>query len=152
MIELGYSLSSEEFSPTQLINFSKQAEDAGFNFSLISNHFHPWTNRQPHSAFVWSVLGGISQKTERLRVGTGVTCPIIRIHPAIIAQAAATSAVLMPRRFFLGVGTGESLNEHITGRGWPRLTNGWKCWKKQLRLSGNVERQLAKSSWQAFHD
>jgi coenzyme F420-dependent glucose-6-phosphate dehydrogenase len=147
MIELGYSLSSEEFSPTELINFSKQAEDTGFKFSLISDHFHPWTNQQPHSAFVWSVLGGISQKTQRMRVGTGVTCPIIRIHPAIIAQAAATSAVLMPRRFFLGVGTGENLNEHIVGERWPVAHERLEMLEEAIALI----REMWTGCWQSHH-
>jgi coenzyme F420-dependent glucose-6-phosphate dehydrogenase len=117
--ELGYSLSSEEHPPNDLVRFAKAAEDAGFTFALISDHFHPWIDAQGNSPFVWSVIGGIAQATERMRLGTGVTCPTIRIHPAIIAQAAATSAVMMPGRFFLGVGTGENLNEHILGDKWP---------------------------------
>jgi coenzyme F420-dependent glucose-6-phosphate dehydrogenase len=95
------------------------AEDAGFAFASISDHYHPWVDRQGHSPFVWSVLGGIAQATERIEVMTGVTCPTIRIHPAIIAQAAATIAAMMPGRFLLGVGTGENLNEHILGDRWP---------------------------------
>jgi len=91
----------------------------GFTFALISDHFHPWVDAQGHSPFVWSVIGGIAQATETLRLGTGVTCPTMRTHPAIIAQAAATSAAMMPGRFFLGVGTGENLNEHILGDHWP---------------------------------
>jgi G6PDH family F420-dependent oxidoreductase len=91
----------------------------GFEFALISDHFHPWVSAQGHSPFVWSVIGGISQVTDHLRLGTGVTCPTIRIHPAIIAQAAATAASMMAGRFFLGVGTGENLNEHILGDRWP---------------------------------
>jgi coenzyme F420-dependent glucose-6-phosphate dehydrogenase len=86
---------------------------------MISDHFHPWIDRQGHSPFVWSVLGGIAQATERIPVGTGVTCPIIRIHPAVIAHAAATAAVMLPGRFLLGVGTGENLNEHVLGFRWP---------------------------------
>ena len=119
-MELGYSLSSEEFAPDQLIGFARQAEQAGFKFSLSSDHYHPWTNSEPHSPFVWSTIGGMSQVVEHLRLGTGVTCPIMRINPAIVAQAAATSAVLMRGRFFLGVGTGENLNEHILGDRWPK--------------------------------
>jgi coenzyme F420-dependent glucose-6-phosphate dehydrogenase len=117
--ELGYSLSSEEHGPLDLVRFTKAAEDAGFTYALISDHFHPWVDAQGNSPFVWSVIGGIAQATERIRLGTGVTCPLIRIHPAIIAQAAATSAAMMPGRFFLGVGTGENLNEHILGAKWP---------------------------------
>jgi G6PDH family F420-dependent oxidoreductase len=117
--ELGYALSSEEHSPKALVENARKAEDAGFSFALVSDHFHPWIDRQGNSPFVWSVLGGIAGATTRLRVGTGVTCPMIRTHPAIIAQAAATTAAMMPGRFFLGVGTGEALNEHITGDKWP---------------------------------
>jgi G6PDH family F420-dependent oxidoreductase len=119
MIELGYALSSEEHDPNELVDHAKLAEEAGFTFALISDHYHPWIDRQGHSPFVWSVVGAIARETERLRLGTGVTCPTIRIHPAIIAQAAATCAAMMPGRFFLGVGSGENLNEHILGDRWP---------------------------------
>ena len=86
---------------------------------MISDHYHPWLDRQGHSPFVWSVLGALAYATTRLRLATGVTCPTQRIHPAIIAQAAATAAVMLPERFALGVGTGENLNEHILGARWP---------------------------------
>jgi G6PDH family F420-dependent oxidoreductase len=118
-MELGYALSSEEHGPNELVRNANAAEEAGFTFALISDHYHPWVDAQGQSPFVWSVIGGIAQTTERLRLGTGVTCPTIRIHPAIIAQAAATSAVMMEGRFFLGVGSGEELNEHILGDRWP---------------------------------
>lgn len=120
MIELGYALSSEEHEPNELISQAQMAEDSGFQFLLISDHFHPWVPQQGQSPFVWSTLGGIARATQRVTVGTGVACPIMRIHPAIIAQAAATVAAMMPGRFFLGVGTGEYLNEHILGDVWPR--------------------------------
>lgn len=119
MVEIGYSLSSEEFGPRELIRWAQHAEECGFRFALISDHFHPWIDRQGQSPFVWTVIGGIAQATQRLRLGTGVTCPTTRMHPAIVAQAAATAAVLMPGRFFLGIGSGENLNEHITGQRWP---------------------------------
>jgi G6PDH family F420-dependent oxidoreductase len=119
--EFGYALSSEEHRPSDLVDHARRAEESGFSFALISDHYHPWIDRQGQSPFVWGVLGAIAQATERLVVGTGVTCPTIRTHPAIIAQAAATAASLMPNRFFLGVGTGENLNEHILGTGWPAL-------------------------------
>src|SRR4051812_4814905 len=118
-MELGYAFSSEEHSPASLVGQARAAEEAGFGFGLISDHIHPWVDAQGHSAFVWSVIGAIAQTTDRFRIGTGVTCPTIRIHPAIIAHAAATCACLMPGRFFLGVGTGENLNEHVTGAKWP---------------------------------
>lgn len=121
MVELGYALSSEEHTPRALVEYAARAERAGFRFALISDHFHPWIDAQGSSPFVWSVLGGISCVTEHLVVGTGVTCPLIRTHPAVIAQAAATMASMMPGRFFLGVGTGENLNEHITGERWPAI-------------------------------
>src|SRR5438128_3998957 len=119
MPELGYSLSSEEQSPNDLVFLAQRAEEAGFSFALISDHYHPWTSRQGQSPFVWSVIGGIAATTKKLRLGTGVTCPTMRTHPAIIAQAAATTAAMMPCRFFLGVGTGENLNEHVLGQKWP---------------------------------
>lgn len=121
MITLGYALSSEEHKPNKLIAHAQMAERSGFKFLLISDHFHPWVPQQGQSSFVWSVLGGIAQATQRVSVGTGVTCPIMRIHPALIAQAAATAADMMPGRFFLGLGTGEYLNEHILGDVWPRI-------------------------------
>jgi coenzyme F420-dependent glucose-6-phosphate dehydrogenase len=117
--ELGYALSSEEHGPADLVRHARRAEEVGFSYALISDHFHPWTDRQGHSPFVWTTIGAIAQATERLRLGTGVTCPTIRTHPALIAQAAATVAALMPGRFFLGVGTGENLNEHVLGDRWP---------------------------------
>lgn len=117
--KIGYHLSSEEHGPADLVCNAAAAEEAGFEFAFISDHFHPWTRNQGHSPFVWSVLGGVATATERLRVGTAVTAPIIRIHPAIVAQASATVACMMPGRFFLGLGSGEFLNEHVTGEKWP---------------------------------
>ena len=120
MTEFGYWLSSEEHEPADLIANARRAEEAGFSFAMISDHFHPWGDAQGHSPFVWTVIGGIGATTERIRLGTGVTCPMIRTHPAIVAHAAATSAALLGGdRFFLGVGTGENLNEHVTGARWP---------------------------------
>jgi len=118
-VELGYWLSSEEHPPNDLVANARAAEEAGFSYAVISDHFHPWIDEQGQSAFVWSVLGGIAQATEQLTVGTGVTCPTIRVHPAIVAHAAATAAAMLRGRFFLGVGSGENLNEHVTGAKWP---------------------------------
>ena len=119
MPELGYALSSEEHAPNDLVRNARLAEEAGCTFALISDHFHPWIEAQGHAPMVWPVVGGIAGATERLRLGTGVTCPTIRVHPAIVAHAAATCAAMMPGRFFLGVGTGENLNEHVLGDKWP---------------------------------
>ncbi|HEX2413371.1 MAG TPA: TIGR03557 family F420-dependent LLM class oxidoreductase [Solirubrobacteraceae bacterium] len=117
-MKIGYFLSSEEFAPQQLIEQARRAEQAGFHALWISDHYHPWNDEQGHSPFVWSVIGALAEATS-LPVTTGVTCPTVRIHPAIIAQAAATSRVMHPGRFQLGVGSGEALNEHILGDRWP---------------------------------
>jgi G6PDH family F420-dependent oxidoreductase len=119
LVTLGYQLSSEEHPAPDLVGYARRAELAGFAYAVVSDHFHPWTSRQGQSPFVWSVLGAIAQATERLRVGTAVTAPIRRTPPHVVAQAAATVSTLMPGRFFLGVGTGENLNEHIAGEWWP---------------------------------
>ena len=119
MTEFGYKLCSEEQSPTEVVEYAKRAEQVGLTFGMISDHFHPWIDKQGQASFIWAVIGGIAQVTSRLRVGTGVTCPTVRIHPAIIAQAAATCEAMMPGRFWLGVGSGEALNEHILGHRWP---------------------------------
>ncbi|HZB70833.1 MAG TPA: TIGR03557 family F420-dependent LLM class oxidoreductase [Acidimicrobiales bacterium] len=119
MTQLAYALSSEEHDARTLVATARRAEEAGFRSVWISDHYHPWIDRQGHSPFVWSVIGGIAATTE-LTVTTGVTCPILRIHPAILAQATATSANLLPGgRFRFGVGSGEALNEHILGDRWP---------------------------------
>jgi G6PDH family F420-dependent oxidoreductase len=117
-MRIGYFLSSEEFGPTQLVQQAEWAERAGFEALWISDHYHPWNDAQGQSAFVWSVIGALSARTA-LPVTTAVTCPTVRIHPAILAQAAATSAVLHHGRFTFGVGSGEALNEHILGDPWP---------------------------------
>jgi coenzyme F420-dependent glucose-6-phosphate dehydrogenase len=118
-VKLGLHLSAEEHPPDFLVSTAIRAEEAGFHFVTVSDHFHPWTARQGESPFVWAVLGAIAQATERVGVGTAVTCPTIRTHPAIIAHAAATVAAMMPGRFFLGLGTGERLNESVHGDRWP---------------------------------
>ena len=119
MTEFGYWLSSEEHPPLDLVRDAARAEELGFSFAMISDHFHPWIDAQGHSPFVWSVLGGIAARTERIAVATGVTCPLIRTHPAIVAHAAATCGAMLPGRFTLGLGTGENLNEHVLGDRWP---------------------------------
>jgi coenzyme F420-dependent glucose-6-phosphate dehydrogenase len=130
---IGYTLSSEEHDPLDLVRYAHKAEEAGFGFAVISDHFHPWIDAQGQSPFVWAVLGGVAGATQDLRVGTGVTCPTTRIHPAIIAHAAATAAAMLPGRFFLGVGSGERLNEHILGDHWPEVS------VRQQRLEEAIE-------------
>lgn len=119
MADLGYTLSSEEHAPNDLVEHAARAEAAGFDFLSISDHFHPWVSQQGESGFVWATLGGVAHATDDIPVGIGVVCPTMRYHPAIVAQASATVASMLEGRFFLGVGTGELLNEHIVGEHWP---------------------------------
>jgi G6PDH family F420-dependent oxidoreductase len=118
-MKIGYFLSCEEWGPRELVELAVKSQDAGFEGLWISDHFHPWNDEQGHSPFVWSVIGAIARATPGVRLTTAVTCPTLRIHPAVIAQAAATSAVLLEGNFSLGVGSGEALNEHIFGDRWP---------------------------------
>jgi coenzyme F420-dependent glucose-6-phosphate dehydrogenase len=118
-MELGYHLSAEEHDSRSLVANAVEAERRGFTYAFVSDHFHPWLPEQGHSPFVWSLLGAMAEATEDLHLLTGVTCPTIRIHPAIIAQAAATTADLSGGRFSLGIGSGENLNEHVLGDRWP---------------------------------
>jgi G6PDH family F420-dependent oxidoreductase len=117
-MKLGLFLSSEEWGPVDLVRQAQRGEEAGFHALWISDHYHPWIDEQGHSPFVWGTIGAIAQATN-MRVTTGVTCPTVRIHPAVIAHAAATASILLEGRFQLGVGSGEALNEHIMGDRWP---------------------------------
>ena len=119
-MRIGYFLSTEEYNPAQLVTQARAAERAGFEALWISDHFHPWNDQQGNSPFVWSVIGAISQVCD-LPVTTAATCPTVRTHPAVIAQAAATCGEMLDGRFTLGVGSGEALNEHILGGPWPSL-------------------------------
>jgi G6PDH family F420-dependent oxidoreductase len=121
MAKFGYKLMTEEHGAAALIANAVRAEEAGFDFVSISDHFHPWLEAQGHAPFAWSVLGAIAHATSRIGITTGLTCPILRYHPAIIAQAAATIADLSGNRFTLAVGAGERLNEHVTGARWPSI-------------------------------
>ncbi|WP_119422892.1 TIGR03557 family F420-dependent LLM class oxidoreductase [Desertibaculum subflavum] len=119
MVKLGYKLMSEEHGPAELVRNARRAEQAGFDFAAISDHFSPWLEEQGYSPFAWSVLGAVAEATRGIGLMTAVTCPIMRYHPAIVAQAAATIAVMSRGRFTLGLGAGERLNEHVVGAGWP---------------------------------
>ena len=119
MIKLGYKLMSEEHGPKDLVRNLVRAEEAGFDLAAISDHFSPWVEEQGHASLAWTVLGALAQATSRIGLMTAVTCPIMRYHPAIIAQGAATVALLSDDRFTLGLGAGERLNEHVAGTGWP---------------------------------
>jgi G6PDH family F420-dependent oxidoreductase len=115
----GYTLFCEMNPATELVKQAQLAERAGFDFLVISDHYHPWIKEHTDSPFAWSVLGGVAATTERIGLGTLVTCPFLRYHPAVIAQAAATIQEMSGGRFTLGLGAGERLNEHVVGRGWP---------------------------------
>src|SRR4051794_30166592 len=118
-MRIGYFLSCEQWGPRELVDQARRAEAAGFQDLWISDHYHPWNDAQGQSPLVWTVIGQLAEATSRMKVTTAVTCPTIRIHPAVIAQAAATAAVALEGRFNLGVGSGENLNEHILGVRWP---------------------------------
>ena len=119
MPNFGFALSSELHGPNELVDYAVRAEELGFDYLTVSDHYHPWIPEQGESPFVWSTLGGVARAVDNVPIATGVTCPIVRIHPAIVAQAAATAATMHPGRFSLGVGTGELLNEHVLGDHWP---------------------------------
>ncbi|HET9630513.1 MAG TPA: TIGR03557 family F420-dependent LLM class oxidoreductase [Novosphingobium sp.] len=120
-MKFGYKLMTEEHGPSALVDNAVAAERAGFDFVASSDHFHPWVRAQGHAPFAWSVLGAVAHATSSVGIATGLTCPIIRYHPAIIAQAAATIAVMSEGRFTLAVGAGERLNEHVVGARWPSV-------------------------------
>ena len=119
MLKLGYKLMAEEHGPSDLVRNAQRAEQAGFDFAAISDQFFPWLEEQGHSPLAWPVLGALANATRRIGLMTSVTCPIMRYHPAIIAQGAATLGLLSDDRFTLGLGAGERLNEHVVGAGWP---------------------------------
>ena len=120
-MQIGFKLMAEAYEPHELVRQAVRAEEVGFDFVEISDHYHPWLYSHGHSPFAWSMLAAAAADTERIELATGVTCPSIRYHPAIIAQAAATTQILADGRFVLGVGSGERLNEHVIGGGWPSV-------------------------------
>jgi G6PDH family F420-dependent oxidoreductase len=121
MTRYGFTLMCELRDPKELVRQAVAAEEAGFDFLVISDHFHPWLGEHEHSPFAWSVLGAVADRTSRIEMATMVTCPFVRYHPAIVAQAAATIGVMSDGRFTLGLGAGENLNEHVVGAGWPAV-------------------------------
>lgn len=121
MVRLGYTMMCEQSRPDQLVRDIQGAEVAGFDFSVISDHYFPWLEEQGHAGYAWAILGAAAQATTRIPLMTYVTCPILRYHPAVVAQKAATMQILSNNRFRLGLGAGENLNEHIVGKGWPAV-------------------------------
>lgn len=146
-MDVGYHLSSEEHPPNVLVANGAHAERLGFDSLSISDHFHPWGDRQGHSPFVWSVIGGLAEATESVEVGTLVSCPIMRLHPAITAHAAATAASMLEGRFFLGLGSGERLNEHVLGQHWPSAGRR----QEMLEEAVDVIRQLWRGVLTSHH-
>jgi G6PDH family F420-dependent oxidoreductase len=133
-MQIGFKLFAEGFDPKEIVRQAVRAEEVGFDFVEVSDHFHPWLEEQGHSGFAWSMLASIAAQTETLGLATGVTCPFVRYHPAIIAQAAATTQILSDGRFSLGVGAGERLSEHIVGRGWPEVGNRHRMFRESLEM------------------
>src|ERR687890_302767 len=119
MVRFGYTLMTEQTGPKELVRYAARAEEVGFDFEVSSDHFFPWLSAQGHAPYAWSVLGAVAHVTERVELMTYVTCPILRYHPAVVAQKAATLQILADGRFTLGLGAGENLNEHVVGGGWP---------------------------------
>lgn len=146
-MQIGYKLAAEAFGPAELVRQAVLAERAGFDFVEISDHYHPWLDHQGHSPFAWTVLGSIAAKTSRIGLATGVTCPTVRYHPAIVAQAAATLALLSDGRFVLGVGSGERLNEHVTGAGFPDAVS---TRHEMLREALEIIRLLWRGGYQSY--
>jgi G6PDH family F420-dependent oxidoreductase len=145
-MRFGYKLSAEGFGPADLIDQAVRAERAGFDFVEISDHYHPWLDLQGHSPFAWTVLGAIAARTETVGLATGVTCPSLRYHPAIIAQAAATLAIVSDHRFTLGVGSGERLNEHVVGQGFPSVRGR----HERLREALDIINLLWRGGYQSY--
>ena len=145
-MQIGYKLAAEAFDPQELIRQAVLAEAAGFDFVEISDHYHPWLDVQGHSPFAWTVLGAIAARTDRIELATGVTCPTVRYHPAIIAQAAATLSLVSDGRFVLGVGSGERLNEHVVGRGFPAV----RVRHEMLREALEIIRLLWQGGYQSY--
>ncbi|MBQ1074378.1 TIGR03557 family F420-dependent LLM class oxidoreductase [Micromonospora sp. C31] len=133
-MRIGYKLAAEGYGPQEIIRQAVRAEQVGFDFVEMSDHFHPWLDTQGHSSFTWSVLGAVAAKTDRIGLATGVTCPTVRYHPAIIAQAAATMALISDGRFTLGVGAGERLNEHVVGQGFPSVRGRHERLREALEI------------------
>ena len=145
-MQIGYKLASEAFGPQELIRQAVRAEQAGFDFVEMSDHYHPWLEVQGHSCFTWSALAAVAAKTSTLGLATGVTCPSVRYHPAIIAQAAATMALISDGRFTLGVGAGERLNEHVVGQGFPSVRGR----HERLREALEIIRLLWRGGYQSY--
>ncbi len=138
MTRFGYTLMTEQSGPKQLVDYAVSAERAGFDFEVSSDHFSPWLSSQGHAPNAWTMLGAVAQATSSVELMTYVTCPTIRYHPAIVAQQAATLQILADGRFTLGVGSGENLNEHVVGKGWPTVTRRQEMLREAIQIIGEL--------------
>ena len=134
MTRFGYTLMTEQSGPKELVRYAVSAERAGFDFEVSSDHYFPWLSAQGHAPYAWTVLGAVAHATERVELMTYVTCPTIRYHPAVVAQKAATLQILADGRFTLGVGSGENLNEHVVGQGWPTVARRQEMLKEAIQI------------------
>jgi G6PDH family F420-dependent oxidoreductase len=134
MTRFGYTLMTEQSGPKELVRYAVSAENAGFDFEVSSDHYFPWLSSQGHAPYAWTVLGAVAHATERVELATYVTCPTMRYHPAVVAQKAATLQILADGRFTLGLGTGENLNEHVVGRGWPVVDRRQEMLKEAVQI------------------
>jgi G6PDH family F420-dependent oxidoreductase len=134
MPRYGYTLMTEQSGPREIVEYAGAAEQAGFDFEVMSDHYFPWLEEQGHAAYAWSMLGAVTQVTDRVELMTYVTCPILRYHPVVVAQKAATVQILSGGRFTLGLGAGENLNEHVVGRGWPPVNVRHEMLHEALRV------------------
>ncbi|GAA2775856.1 TIGR03557 family F420-dependent LLM class oxidoreductase [Nonomuraea dietziae] len=134
MVHIGYTLMSEQTPPRQLVDYAVTAEQLGFDFAVISDHYFPWIEEMGHSPYAWSVLGAVAHATQRIPLMTYVTCPIMRYHPAVVAQKAATMGALSGGRFTLGLGAGENLNEHVIGEGWPPADTRHEMFREAIEI------------------
>jgi G6PDH family F420-dependent oxidoreductase len=134
MTNFGYTLMTEQSGPKELVRYAAAAERVGFDFEVSSDHYFPWLSAQGHAPYAWTTLGAVAHATERVELMTYVTCPTMRYHPAVVAQKAATLGVLSDGRFTLGVGSGENLNEHVVGLGWPAITSRQEMLAEAIRI------------------
>jgi G6PDH family F420-dependent oxidoreductase len=138
MTSFGYTMMTEQSRPDRLISDLVAAESAGFDFSVCSDHYQPWLEAQGHAGYAWSILGAAAQATERIGLMTYVTCPILRYHPAVVAQKAATMGILSQNRFRLGLGAGENLNEHVVGKDWPAVGKRHAMFEEAIEIIGSL--------------
>jgi G6PDH family F420-dependent oxidoreductase len=138
MTNFGYTLMTEQSGPKELVKYAVGAENVGFDFEVASDHYSPWLSSMGHAPYAWTTLGAVAQATERVELMTYVTCPIIRYHPAVVAQKAATLQILADGRFTLGLGSGENLNEHVVGEGWPSIDKRQDMFVEALDIIGKL--------------